>query len=143
MILVDANILIYAHVESASRHEAALTWLDDQLNGSTRVGLPWGSLLAFLRVATSPRVYTRPVPMALAMRQVSEWLACDMVWTPRPTERHVEVLGELLAQPGVQSNLVPDAHLAALAIEHGLMLCSADGDFARFKGLRWLNPLAA
>lgn len=142
MILVDANILVYAHIETASQHEVARVWLDHQLNGISRVALPWGSLLAFLRVATSPRVYTRPVPMPLAVRQMMEWVACDTVWIPQPSERHVEILGELLAQPGMHSNLVPDAHLAALAIEYGLILCSADKDFARFKGLRWSNPLA-
>jgi hypothetical protein len=79
--------------------------------------------------------------MPLAWQQVSDWLACDPVWIPQPTERHAEVLGTLLTQPGVQGNLVSDAHLAALAIEHGLTLCSTDGDFARFRGLKWLNPL--
>ena len=80
--------------------------------------------------------------MAYAWQQVTHWLAAAPVWTPAPTERHAEVLGNLLALPGVHGNLAPDAHLAALAIEHGLTLCSADGDFARFPGLRWLNPLA-
>jgi predicted nucleic acid-binding protein len=80
--------------------------------------------------------------MADAWQQVTAWLDCDTVWTPQPTERHAEVLGQLLSLPGVHGNLVPDAHLAALAIEHGLMLCSPDGDFARFPGLRWSNPLA-
>jgi hypothetical protein len=80
--------------------------------------------------------------MAVAWQQVMHWLAADVVWTPAPTERHAEVLGNLLSQPGVHGNLVPDAHLAALAIEHGLTLCSTDGDFARFPGLRWLNPIA-
>ena len=81
--------------------------------------------------------------MPLAWNQVSAWLSCETVWTPGPTERHTEALGKLLALPGVHANLVPDAHLAALAIEHGLTLCSSDGDFARFHGLRWQNPLAA
>ena len=77
------------------------------------------------------------------MRQVMRWLAADPVWVPQPTERHADVLGELLTLPGVHGNLVPDAHLAALAIEHGLTLCSTDGDFARFPGLRCINPLAS
>jgi hypothetical protein len=143
VILVDANLLVYAHIESASRHAAARAWLDARLNGSARVGLAWPSLLAFMRLVTNPRVYARPAPMALAMRQVSAWLGCDSVWIPPPGERHAELLGGLLAQPGVHGNLVPDAHLAALAIEHGLTLCSTDGDFARFPGLRWENPLQA
>jgi uncharacterized protein len=97
--------------------------------------------MAFLRVTTNPRLFPRPLSMAKAWDQVSVWLACETVWTPAPTERHAGVLATLLAQPGVHGNLVTDAHLAALAIEHGLTLCSADGDFARFSSLRWINPL--
>jgi toxin-antitoxin system PIN domain toxin len=141
VILVDANILIYSHVETFNEHEAARAWLDDQLNGSTRVGLPWSSLLAFLRLVTNPRVFERPEPMMDAWRQVREWLACENAWVPQPTEHHHDLLNKLLALPGVHSNLVPDAHLAALALGHGLTLCSTDGDFARFPQLRWLNPL--
>lgn len=141
MTLVDANLLVYAHVVSFPRHARAREWLDAQLSGPTRVALPWPSLLAFLRLVTNPRVFDRPEPMPSAWRQVEEWLACDAVWVPTPGERHAEILGNLLAEPGVQANLVPDAHLAALAIEHGLLLSTSDGDFARFPGLRWANPL--
>ncbi len=143
MILVDANILIYSHVESFTQHEPARNWLDQQLNGPTRVGLPWVSLLAFLRLVTNPRVFEQPESMADAWRQVRAWLACETAWLPQPMERHADLLDELLALPGVHANLVPDAHLAALALEHGLTLCSTDGDFARFPSLRWLNPLAS
>ncbi len=142
MILIDANLLVYAQVRSFAQHERAREWLDQQLNGAAPVGLPWGSLLAFLRLVTNPRVFERPEPIANAWRQVLAWLDCETAWIPQPTERHAELLGELLATPGVHANLVPDTHLAALAMEHGLMLCSADSDFARFAGLRWLNPLA-
>lgn len=142
MILVDANILIYAHVSSFAQHDVARDWLDRQLNGATRVGLPWSSLLAFLRLVTNPRVFEHPASIGHAWHQVTSWLACETAWTPQPTERHAELLGELLASPGVHGNLVPDAQLAALAMEHGLTLCSTDGDFARFRGLRWQNPLA-
>lgn len=142
MILVDANILVYAHVSSFAQHGAARKWLDQQLNGSALVGLPWASLLAFLRLVTNSRIFEHPEPIADAWAQVQVWLACETVWTPAPTERHPELLGELLKLPGVHGNLVPDAHLAALAIEHGLTLCSADGDFARFRMLRWVNPIA-
>lgn len=141
MILVDANILIYSHVETLAQHKLARAWLDDQLNGTTRVGLPWVSLLAFLRLVTNPRVFERPEPTADAWRQVRAWLACETTWIPQPTERHADLLDEFLALPGIHANLVPDAHLGALALEHGLMLCSTDGDFARFPALRWLNPL--
>jgi toxin-antitoxin system PIN domain toxin len=143
VILVDANILIYSHVASFSQHKAARKWLDQQLNGSTRVGLPWGSLLAFLRLVTNPRVFERPEPMADAWHQVRAWLARETAWIPQPTEHHADLLNELLALPGVHGNLVPDAHLAALALGHGLTLCSTDGDFARFPTLRWQNPIAA
>ena len=120
---------------------SARDWLDQQLNGSTRVGRPWVSLIAFLRLVTNPRVFERPEPIADAWRQVRAWLACEVAWIPQPTERHPELMDERLAVPGIHANLVPDAHLAALALEHGLTLCSSDGDFARFPKLRWLNPL--
>ena len=100
------------------------------------------STLGYLRLVTNPRMVKPPVSMATAWQRVSAWLSAASAWTPGPTERHADVLGNLLALPGVHGNLVPDAHLAALAIEHGLTLCSTDGDFARFPGLRWLNPLA-
>ena len=143
MILIDANILVYSHVETFAQHKAAHKWLDQQLNGTTRVGLPWFSLIAFLRLVTNPRVFERPAPMADAWRQVRAWLACEVTWIPQPTERHADLLDELLALPGVHANLLPDPHLAALATEHGLTLCSTDGDFARFPSLRFLNPLAS
>ena len=141
MILVDANLLIYAHVSSFPQHEKTRTWLDARLSGTGPIGLPWPSLLGFLRIVTNPRVFERPEPVAAAWRQVAAWLDSDVAWIPQPTERHREILGALLATAGVQGNLVPDAHLAALAIEHGLMLYSTDGDFARFPNLRWENPL--
>ena len=143
MILIDANILIYAHVSSFAQHKLARDWLDQQLNASARVGLPWSSLLAFLRLVTNPRVFEHPESTRDAWEQVRTWLSSETAWIPQPTERHVDLLGEFLALPGVHGNLVPDAHLAALAVEHGLTLCSTDGDFARFQGLRWLNPIAS
>lgn len=143
MILVDANLLIYAHVKSFEQHAAARQWLDEQINGVARVGLPWPSLLAFVRVVTNPRVFERPLGMARAWAQVQGWLGCPTVWVPPPTPRHPEILGPLLRAATSRSNLVPDAHLAALAIEHGLVLCSTDADFARFPNLRWQNPLLA
>lgn len=142
MILIDVNILVYATNSAASQHAAARDWLNRKLNDTDRVGLPWVSLLGFLRLATGARIFPRPLTMANAWKQVLQWLDCESVWIPLPTERHPGVFGKLLAQPGVQGNLVPDAHLAALAIEHGLTLCSTDGDFARFSELKWLNPLA-
>lgn len=142
MILIDSNILIYAHVRSFPQHERARGWLDAQLNNNSPVGLPWPSLLGFLRITTNPRVLQNPESMAEAWGQVAAWLDCEVAWIPQPTERHRNLLESLLAAPGVQGNLVPDAHLAALAIEHGLLLYSTDGDFARFPNLRWRNPLS-
>lgn len=141
MILVDANLLVYAHVGSFTQHARAREWLDAQLTRGAPVGLPWPSLLAFLRLVTNPRVFEQPESMAQAWRQVGAWMGAAGVWSPQPTDRHAEILGALLRATGAQANLVPDAHLAALAIEHGLLLCSADGDFARFPDLRWENPL--
>jgi len=99
------------------------------------------SLLAFVRIGANPRLFERPEPIASAWEQVEEWVDCPPVWVPQPTERHREILGELLRHHVSRSNLAPDAHLAALAIEHGLLLCSTDGDLGRFPGLRWQNPL--
>ncbi|MGA8428518.1 MAG: type II toxin-antitoxin system VapC family toxin [Candidatus Sulfotelmatobacter sp.] len=142
MILIDANILIYAHESSFALHAKARDWLDAQLNGFAPVGIPWSSVTTFLRIVTNPRVFRDPEPMADAWRQANDWLSAEMVRVPQPTEKHSQVFGEFLLLSGVHSNLVPDAHLAALAVEHGLTLCTTDGDFARFPGLRWLNPLA-
>ena len=143
MILVDANILLYAHFSSYGEHGRMREWLDVQLGGATRVGLPWESLLAFMRIATNPRVYSRPQTIAGAWSQVLAWLENGSGWIPQPTEHHASVLSEMTSMPGMSSKLVMDAHLAALAIEHGLTLCSSDADFARFPKLRWFNPLAA
>lgn len=141
MILVDANLLVYAYVASLTQHQSARAWLDSCLNGPTQVGLPWPTLLSFVRLVSNPRIFEQPRSISDAWVQVEEWLACHVAWVPQPTERHREILGSLLNDTHARSNLVPDAHLAALAIEHGLTLCSTDRDFARFPGLRWDDPL--
>jgi len=141
VILLDADLLVYAHVESSPEHQRARTWLDDRLNGSAAVDFPWPTTLAFVRLVTNPRIFEHPEPVRQAWGQAERWLSRPVAWIPQPTERHREVLGTLLTLGGVRANLVPDAHLAALAIEHGLILCTTDGDFARFEGLRWQNPL--
>jgi len=143
VILVDANLLLYAKFSSFPEHERAHTWFDGKLNGVERVALPWDSLLAFLRLSTNSRMFPRPLSTAAAWQQVRSWLSLESTWCPTPTAEHEEVLDALLAPGGITPKLVMDAHLAALAIEHGLMLCSADGDFARFSELQWYNPLAA
>ena len=142
MILIDANLLIYAHVNNFPQHFAAKGWLDENLNASAPVGLPWPSLLGFLRIVTNPRIFERPESIKDAWKQIKKWLECPCAWIPRPAERHVEILEGLLFDLNITANLVPDAHLAALAIEHGLILCSADGDFGRFPNLKWQNPIS-
>ena len=143
MILVDANLLLYAANHDGPEHARARGWLDDHLNGVARVALPWPSLLAFVRLASNPLVVRHAVAPGEAWRQVEAWIGCEPVWIPQPGPQHTEILGAFLRQAWMTSRLVPDAHLAALAIEHGLTLCSTDGDFARFSGLKWVNPLAA
>lgn len=140
-MLVDANLLLYARDSQSPLHERARDWLTEEFNGSTRVGLPWQSLTAFVRISTHPRAYARPLAPDDAWRQVEEWLATTAAWVPTETEAHAQVLGGLVTAHRLRGNLVSDAHLAALAIEHGLELCSADGDFSRFPEVRWRNPL--
>lgn len=140
-MLVDANLLLFATDSDSPFHAAAAAWLTAQLNGPRRVGLPWQSLGAFLRISTHPRASERPLTPQQAWAQVEDWLAAGTAWIPQPTERHSEVLGGLVASYQLRGNLVPDAQLAALAIEHGLTLYSADTDFARFREVRWENPL--
>lgn len=141
-MLVDANLLLYAADERSPHNHAAAEWITEQLNGPRRVGLPWQSLAAFLRIATHPRALTNPLTPAVAWRQVSEWLAAPAAWVPAPGSSHAELLGDLVTRYEIGGNLVPDAQLAALALEHGLMVCSADTDFARFNEIHWENPLA-
>jgi toxin-antitoxin system PIN domain toxin len=140
MILVDANLLIYASAPESTQHETAKRWLDERLNGSSRVALPWPSLLAFMRIVSNPRLF-EGASLPLARAQVQSWLDLPTTWIPSPTEEHARILGELLDDEH-SHRLVPDAHLAALAIEYGLILCSSDGDFGRFRNLRWQNPLS-
>lgn len=141
-MLVDANVLLYAVDGASVHHRRASMWLAEQLNGNHRVGLPWESLTAFVRIATHPRAAGRPLQADDAWRFVEEWLAVPTVWVPAATDQHVRVFGDLVNRYQLTGNLIPDGHLTALAIEHGLVVCSADTDFARFTEVRWLNPLA-
>jgi uncharacterized protein len=143
VILVDANLLIYAFDETSPHHRPAHEWLDHQLSGTAKVGIPWESTMAFLRIVTNPRIYGHAISAETAWQQVHDWLAAEVAWAPQPTDQHAAILGDLLSQPGIRANLVSDAHLAAVAIGHGLTLCSADTGFARFPRLRWMNPLAS
>ncbi|MBA3327953.1 MAG: PIN domain-containing protein [Solirubrobacterales bacterium] len=140
-MLLDANLLLYAVHKQSEQHEAAAAWLTEQLNGSRRVGLPWQSLGAFLRIATHPRAFQWPLSPATAWERVTDWLSAPVAWIPQPGREHAEIVGALITTYDVRGNLMPDAFLAALAIEHGMALYSADTDFARFGELRWENPL--
>lgn len=141
-MIVDANILLYAVDVDSAFHEPARDWLEETVNGPVRVGLPWVSLTAFLRIATHPRATRRPLAPDEEWDFVADWLTADNTWVPTATSRHADVLRDLLVRGDLRGNLVPDAHLAALAIEHGVAVCSADSDFARFPQLRWINPVA-
>jgi hypothetical protein len=141
-MLLDANLLLHAVHKRATQHEAAAAWLTEQLNGPRRVGLPWQSLGAFLRISTHPRAFERPLQPAVAWERVTDWLAAPAAWIPAPGADHARLLGELVVGHDARGNLLPDAMLAALALEHGLTVCSVDTDFARFTEVRWTNPLA-
>jgi uncharacterized protein len=141
-MLVDANLLLYAVDESSPHHRPAVAWLTEQLNGNRRVGLPWQSLGAFIRIATHPRVSATPMSAAAAWAVTEAWLAAPAAWVPHPEVRYSAILGELIDRHGLTGNLIPDGMLVALAIEHGLTIYSADTDFARFDEIAWANPLA-
>jgi toxin-antitoxin system PIN domain toxin len=141
VILVDANLLIYSVVEGLPQHEAARTWLDEKINGFAPVGLPWPSLMAFVRITTNPRVFPKPLGVDQAWSVVEAWLGCPKVWVPRETDDHAAIVKHLLPFAPAGANMVPDLHLAALALGHGLIVCSTDADFARFTPVRWENPL--
>lgn len=141
MILVDTNLLIYAYVKDVPQHPDAFAWLEKRLREESPVALPWPALLAFVRLVSNRKIFKSPVTIGMAWEQVERWRSVPSVWSPSPTARHAEILGRLLQDVGDDSNGVPDAHLAALAIEHDLTLCTGDGGFSRFTGLRWQNPL--
>jgi len=141
MILVDANLLIYAVNADAPDHAEAKNWVEAVLSGTETVGFAWVVLLAFLRVTTRPGLLARPLSVTSALDLVDSWLAQACVITVDPTPQHAGILRDLLLPMGTGGNLTSDAHLAALAIEHGAELCSLDNDFARFPRLRWRNPL--
>ena len=143
MILIDANLLVYAHVSSLPQHRKAISWLDTQLEAGTIVGMPWQSLLSFARLVANPRIFERPLSIQSAWKQVENWIDCPAVRIPTPGDRYREILRNLIRTSVDRANLIPDAQLAALAIENGFVLYSTDRDFARFPGLQWKDPLDA
>jgi uncharacterized protein len=140
--VVDLNLLIYAVNRDAEEHARARQWLDTLLSGDETVGLPWSVLLGFLRLSTNARLFARPLRGSEAMAIVDAWLGQPAVVALSPGEEHWSILRSLLTVSGATGSLTSDAHLAALTIEHGGELCSADSDFRRFDGLRWVNPIA-
>ncbi|MEJ1230223.1 MAG: TA system VapC family ribonuclease toxin [Galbitalea sp.] len=143
MILIDANILVYAFSSSMPEHQAAYKWLDTQLRSRTHVALPWESTMGFVRLVSNGRMFSDPSNVATAWEQIEALLAEPNVWIPTPTPQHAQLVGELVRSGKFTTKDVPDIQLAALAISHGLKLASHDQGFARFEGLRWIDPLAA
>ncbi|HEY1855254.1 MAG TPA: type II toxin-antitoxin system VapC family toxin [Solirubrobacterales bacterium] len=142
MKLIDLNLVLYAIDESAPQHGRARAWLEEALSGTEEVGFAWAVLLGFVRLATSAAIFEAPLEADDALDIVESWLAQPVAVVVEPSGRHVENLRTLLAPLGTAGNLTTDAHLAALAIEHGAELCSRDADFLRFPDLRWVDPLA-
>jgi toxin-antitoxin system PIN domain toxin len=142
MILPDANLLIYAYDSSSSFHERARAWLESVLSGDELVLLPWASILAFVRITTNARAFTAPLGVDEAAAIVAEWLAQPVVRPVAPTERHWQFLERMLVEGQARGPIASDAHLAALALEHGATLYTTDRDFARFHGLRFTNPIS-
>ncbi len=143
MILVDANILLYAEDSLSEYHDPARAWWDTQLSGSAPVCLCWPVLTAFIRIATNSRLHQRPLTLKEAANRVQSWIDQPCVRLIHPTEEHWEIFQRMLHEGNAMANLVSDAHLAALAIEHNCELCSTDADFTRFPGLNWRNPVVA
>lgn len=141
MKLVDANLLIYAINRDAPGHRKARRWLEGALSDTEAVGLAWIVLLAFLRITTRPGILERPLSIDAGLAYVDEWLSLPNVEWVMPGEAHWRILRNLLADSGTLGNLTSDAHLAALALEQGATLYSADHDFQRFPGIRHVNPL--
>ena len=141
MILVDTNIPLYAEDSLSEHHEAARAWWDEQLSGSEPVALCWPVLTAFIRIGTNVRLHKRPLTLKEAVDRVQSWLEQPGVRILTPTEQHWAVFQRMLRSGNASANLVSDAHLAALAVEHNCTLASSDMDFTRFRGLKWRNPI--
>lgn len=143
MKLPDVNLLVYAYDEESRDHERALDWFERTLSGTETVAFAWHALVGFLRITTTSRGARNAWSIESALAVIDGWLAQPVATIVHPTKRHATVLRDLLAPLGAGGNLLSDAHLAALAIEHGADLCSHDNDFSRFPGLSWVDPLRA
>ena len=141
MKVVDLNVLLYVVNENAPHHQALLSWWESAVNGDESIGLPWVVLLGFLRIATNPKIFPNPLAPATAISKIDACLSLGNTYLVTEKEEHWEILRTLVADAGTAGNLTTDAHLASLAISHGAVLVSCDSDFARFRGLRWENPI--
>jgi uncharacterized protein len=141
LILVDANLLLYAYHARAAQHERSRAWLEAALSGSELVRFAWLTLWAFLRIGTNPRVFEHPLSIPEAEAAVSSWLAQPAAGILEPGERHWEIVRALMQEGQTTGPLVMDAVLAAIAMEHGATLFTTDRDFSRFSALKWKNPL--
>jgi hypothetical protein len=142
MILPDVNILVHAHNVHSPDHARIKAWWYSALTGARPIGLPWATILGFLRITTHRSIFKEPLPVATAFRAIRGWLALPHVQILAPGDQHAEILFHLLELLGTAGDLTTDAHLAAIAIEYQAELVSTDADFARFRGLRWFNPLS-
>jgi uncharacterized protein len=143
VILIDANILLYAHDASDPRHESAVAWLEGTIGGTDTVGFALTTVLAFIRIATDPRVYANPMSSSTAIALVASWFGRSNVRLVSPTGAHWQTLTDLADTGQARGPVLMDAHLAALAIEHGASLATVDRDFSRFRGLRTIDPTAS
>lgn len=142
MILVDANLLLYAEDSSSEHHAVARAWWDAQLSGVEPVALCWPVLNAFIRIGTNARLHQQPLLLGEAIDRVQSWLEQPCVRLIHPGDQHWALFQQMLRGGKAVGNLVSDAHLAALAVEHNCVLHSTDADFSRFRGLKWRNPIA-
>lgn len=142
-VLVDANVLLYARFSDFPQHERAHAWLDGVLNETGPVGIPWVTLAAFVRIGTNRRILEQPLTPDEACEQIREWSERGNVWMPAPGEQFGTLFTQLLGSSQASGNLVSDAYLGALALEHGLSVVSTDADFRRFANVKWFNPLEA
>jgi toxin-antitoxin system PIN domain toxin len=140
-MLLDANVLLYSVDKSSRHHVQCSEWIRAAFTGPRRIALPWQTIGAFLRISTHPRVFSRPLSSDDAWTIVEQWLTAPNCWIPEATERTVRILGKLINELDIRGNLVTDAQLAALAIEHGVPVVSVDSDFARFNEIHWVNPI--
>jgi len=141
VILLDANILIYAVNTDVPMHESARQWIEKTFSSATEVGLPWIVILAFIRITTRRTIFERPLAPEQALAYMDEWLALPFVTAVAPGPNHWPILRNLLQRTGLAGNLSSDAHIAALAIEYGCPVYSTDYDFGRFPGVEHVDPL--